>query len=63
MERAAKEGEVFLGKLKEALGDSPLIGDIRGVGMLIGVELVMDREKKELDPVENCVRLFSGILF
>ena len=54
MERAAKEGEVFLGKLKEALGDSPLIGDIRGVGMLIGVELVMDREKKEpFDPEKN----------
>ena len=59
VERAAKK--VFLGKLKEALGDSPLIGDIRGVGMLIGVELVMDREKKEpFDPEKN-VRLFGRI--
>ena len=30
-------------KLKAALGDSPYVADIRGVGMLWGVELVSDR--------------------
>ena len=64
VERAAKEGEVFMGKLKEALGDSPLIGDIRGVGMLIGVELVMDREKKEpFDPEKNVSGFLAGYCF
>lgn len=64
VERAAKEGEVFLGKLKDALGDSPVIGDIRGVGMLIGVELVKDREKKEpFDPGKNVSGFIAGYCF
>lgn len=44
--KAAVNGEILLGKLKDALSDIPAVGDLRGKGMLIGVELVSDRETK-----------------
>ena len=47
IEKAAASGELLLNKLKNALGDLPAVGDIRGKGMLIGVELVEDRETKK----------------
>ncbi|MCP2520056.1 acetyl ornithine aminotransferase family protein [Candidatus Aminicenantes bacterium AC-335-B20] len=44
----AKEmGEYMLSKLRELQKKHPLIGDIRGKGLMIGVELVKDRETKE----------------
>ena len=33
--------------LKKELGDHPYVGDIRGVGLLIGIELVQDKQSKE----------------
>ncbi len=37
--------------LNEEIGDHPIVGDIRGEGLMIGVELVADREtKQELGP-------------
>lgn len=47
IEKAAASGELLLNKLKNTLGDLPAVGDIRGKGMLIGVELVEDRETKK----------------
>jgi adenosylmethionine-8-amino-7-oxononanoate aminotransferase len=32
--------------LREALGDHPAVGDLRGLGLLHGIELVADRETK-----------------
>lgn len=43
---AARNGTLLLEKLKAALADIPAVGDIRGIGMLAGVELVSDRENK-----------------
>jgi adenosylmethionine-8-amino-7-oxononanoate aminotransferase len=43
---ARKMGEYLLGKL-EALKDLKVIGEIRGKGLLIGVEFVKDLESKE----------------
>jgi hypothetical protein len=37
----------LLGLLTEALGDHPAVGEIRGLGLLVGVELVADRETRE----------------
>jgi len=45
-ERAAETGEYILGRLREIQKRVPLIGDVRGKGLVIGVELVTDREKK-----------------
>ncbi|MCY4644188.1 MAG: aspartate aminotransferase family protein [Bacteriovoracales bacterium] len=46
-------GEYLLGGLKELQGDFPLIGDIRGRGLLIGLELVQDPKAKTPAPKET----------
>ncbi len=46
-ERAAKLGEKVLKRLKEAQEEIELIGHVRGLGLMIGVELVKDRKTKE----------------
>ncbi len=48
VERAAQLGQALGHKLKERLSGHPNVGDIRGLGMLWGVELV--KEKKTLQP-------------
>ena len=50
-ENARKLGEYILGQLRKSVGDHPWVGNIRGKGLLIGVELVSDRETKE--PLED----------
>ena len=43
----AKEvGEYFRAQLRQLMQSQPLIGDVRGEGLLIGVELVTDREAR-----------------
>ena len=37
-------------RLIELMDEHPCIGDVRGLGLLIGVEIVKDREKKTPDP-------------
>ena len=37
---AASKGEYLQAQLQEKLGSSPIVGDIRGVGMFYGVEFV-----------------------
>lgn len=39
---AAATGEYAMGRLRELKDSNPLIGDIRGLGLMIGVELVKD---------------------
>lgn len=51
VERAATLGEYLRQKTAEKLSHHPTVGDIRGKGMLMGVELVRDKETKEpFDP-------------
>lgn len=45
--RAKEMGEYFMQKLHSELDDIALVGDIRGMGLEIGVELVKDRNTKE----------------
>ncbi len=44
---AANVGAYMLGRLTQMMDDHPSIGDVRGKGLMIGVELVKDRETKE----------------
>ncbi|MBI1822448.1 MAG: acetyl ornithine aminotransferase family protein [Nitrospirae bacterium] len=47
MENATKIGDYLLGRLKEMKENHCLIGDVRGIGLMIGIELVKDQETKE----------------
>jgi 4-aminobutyrate aminotransferase len=47
IDNAARVGAYILGKLRELQKRSHLIGDVRGKGLMIGIELVKDLETKE----------------
>jgi adenosylmethionine-8-amino-7-oxononanoate aminotransferase len=45
-ENASKVGEYTRSQIRHLLGDHPYVGEVRGIGMLTGVELVQDRRTK-----------------
>lgn len=47
VENAAQRGRQLLGRLRVLQEHCPLIGDVRGLGLMIGLELVRDRKTKE----------------
>jgi 4-aminobutyrate aminotransferase len=47
IENASRLGKYLLGKLKEFQKQFHLIGDVRGKGLMIGIEMVKDRQTKE----------------
>ena len=55
VERAATTGEKLMGALSDAIGDHPNVAEIRGRGLLQGVELVADRDTLEQFPIEDNV--------
>jgi len=58
-ENAAKQGEL-LGEGMKKLEDIPIVGQVRGLGLMRGVELVADKEKKRPFPrSENAVGIVS----
>jgi 2,2-dialkylglycine decarboxylase (pyruvate) len=46
VEQAAARGAVLLGKLRELQSEHEAVGDVRGRGLLVGLELVEDRENR-----------------
>ncbi|MCX7747708.1 MAG: aminotransferase class III-fold pyridoxal phosphate-dependent enzyme [Clostridia bacterium] len=57
--RVQKLGDYFLGKLKSEVYDFPIVGDIRGSGLLLCIELVEDKTSKEpYLKMENIHNLF-----
>lgn len=60
-EKAAKMGAFMMEKVNEMKERHPLIGDVRGAGLFIGVELVKDRESKE-KAVEEALRVLEECL-
>lgn len=47
IENAARIGDYMMSQLKELQKQFELIGDVRGKGLMIGVELIKDRETKK----------------
>lgn len=45
VDNSARQGEYLLSRL-QTLADNPIVGDIRGKGLMIGVELVKDKVSK-----------------
>ncbi|TXT59360.1 MAG: 5-aminovalerate aminotransferase DavT [Promethearchaeota archaeon] len=61
-ENCEKRGNEITKRLKELQGNYEVIGDIRGPGLFIGVEMVKDRESREpfTELVEEMVLLAPG---
>ncbi|RMF41218.1 MAG: aminotransferase class III-fold pyridoxal phosphate-dependent enzyme, partial [Alphaproteobacteria bacterium] len=45
--RAAELGEYAMDRLRERLDGVPVVGDIRGRGLMFGIEIVEDRDTRE----------------
>jgi 4-aminobutyrate aminotransferase-like enzyme len=67
LEKAVKDGEYFMKGLAEIAEEHELIGDIRGKGLLVGVELVKNKKTKEPATKEAynvCLESFKrGLVF
>jgi 4-aminobutyrate aminotransferase / (S)-3-amino-2-methylpropionate transaminase / 5-aminovalerate transaminase len=50
VERSARLGAALRSRLEAMLEGHPRVGEVRGLGMMIGVELVRDRESREPAP-------------
>jgi 4-aminobutyrate aminotransferase len=50
VENAAATGSALLEMLRRRLGSHPRVGDVRGLGLMIGVEIVEDRATREPAP-------------
>lgn len=67
LENARERGAQFLRELSESLGDLEVVGDVHGIGLMIGVDLVSDRSTKAplegLDDVLTFdIRRESGVI-
>jgi adenosylmethionine-8-amino-7-oxononanoate aminotransferase len=54
------KGELLRKLLTDSLGDDPRVGDIRGRGLMIGIELVADRDTKQ--PFDRSRRITESVI-
>ncbi|RMF87675.1 MAG: aspartate aminotransferase family protein [Nitrospinota bacterium] len=52
VEKAAVQGAYLLASLRERLADAPSVGEVRGRGLMVGIEFVRNRETKDPYPPE-----------
>jgi taurine-pyruvate aminotransferase len=57
--RSAELGETAINTLKNQLQDHPSVGDVRGKGLLIGIEMVKDKQTKEPLEVDKVNKVIS----
>jgi adenosylmethionine-8-amino-7-oxononanoate aminotransferase len=50
VEASRDKGERLLKELTAAMADEPRVGDVRGLGLMVGIELVQDRATKRAFP-------------
>ena len=64
LDNVLRQGHAVRKQLREALGEHPNVGDIRGRGLFIGVEFVADRDTKEpIDPDRKTHNLVQRAAF
>ena len=61
VQRGAELGDYFKSRLEELQQEHHLIGEVRGVGMMVGVEFVRDRTTRE-PATEEGARVVDGLL-
>jgi adenosylmethionine-8-amino-7-oxononanoate aminotransferase len=62
-ERAAEAGEYLMARLRAALEGHPHVGEVRGMGLFVAIELVKDRKTREMAPGEPTLSwLYDRIL-
>src|SRR5262249_46135229 len=62
VENSARVGAFMLNKLSALKEKYPFIGEVRGRGLLIGVELVKNKQTKEKMDKETCKFIFKECL-
>ena len=50
LENATEQGGYIKKRLEEMKETHPMIGDVRGMGLMVGVEIVKDKDSKEVAP-------------
>jgi 4-aminobutyrate aminotransferase len=50
VENAARMGQHLMNRLRDWPARFPVVGDVRGLGLMIGIELVRDRETRQKNP-------------
>jgi adenosylmethionine-8-amino-7-oxononanoate aminotransferase len=60
VEASATKGERLIGLLRDRLTDHPAVGEIRGRGLMVGLELVADRETRL--PYPRAARLTEAVV-
>jgi adenosylmethionine-8-amino-7-oxononanoate aminotransferase len=60
VEASATKGDRLQALLRERLGEHPSVGDIRGRGLLVGLELVEDRESRR--PYPRAARVTEAVV-
>jgi len=58
-EQAARKGEYLLKRLRELQDKHPLVGDVRGLGLIVGIELVRDAKKTPATQEAKKVKEFA----
>jgi adenosylmethionine-8-amino-7-oxononanoate aminotransferase len=58
---SARKGEALRGALDRALGDHRHVGDVRGLGLMVGVELVHDKDDRR--PFDRSARVVERVLY
>ena len=64
-EQSLEKGTYLMSRLNRRQRDLPLIGEIRGLGLMIGIELVLDKKRTPLPAEADAVRehcLANGVL-
>ena len=60
VEASRSKGEFLQGLLRDRLADHPAVGDIRGRGLLVGLELVADRATRA--PFPRSARMIEAVM-